>query len=128
MSRAAFRRLYRSVPDVSCKGLCQESCGPIAMTRWEADRIEARTGEAVGVVDPDSLRCPLLTDDGRCSVYDIRPLICRLYGAVDARLMRCPHGCRPERLLTREESHELMEQAEVAGGDAVLTVPGPAGW
>lgn len=33
--------------------------------------------------------------DGRCSVYVVRPLLCRLWGMVDK--MRCPHGCVPSR-------------------------------
>jgi Fe-S-cluster containining protein len=34
--------------------------------------------------------CPALVD-GRCSVYEDRPLICRLWGAVES--MPCVHGC-----------------------------------
>jgi Fe-S-cluster containining protein len=37
-------------------------------------------------------RCPALVD-GRCSVYDVRPLICRLYASAEG--LRCPHGCQP---------------------------------
>jgi hypothetical protein len=53
--------------------------------------------------------CPLLRQ-GRCTVYAVRPLICRLWGVVES--MPCPWGCRPERFLTVEEGEALMRQAE----------------
>jgi Fe-S-cluster containining protein len=52
--------------------------------------------------------CPLLKA-GRCSVYAIRPMICRLYGVTDE--MPCPHGCTPERMLTEHQAMELMDDA-----------------
>jgi Fe-S-cluster containining protein len=41
----------------------------------------------------EAMSCPLLTILGRCSVYQIRPMVCRIWGAVAS--MRCEHGCRP---------------------------------
>src|SRR2546429_6087610 len=32
--------------------------------------------------------------NGRCTVYEVRPMICRLWGMVEG--MQCPHGCVPE--------------------------------
>jgi hypothetical protein len=37
--------------------------------------------------------CPALKD-GRCSVYDVRPTLCRLWGVVED--MPCPWGCVPD--------------------------------
>lgn len=37
--------------------------------------------------------CPLLDDQNRCSVYQTRPLICRVYYAVSD-----PHYCHPHRI------------------------------
>lgn len=34
------------------------------------------------------LRCPLLADDGKCSVYPARPLICRAWNSLDAGICR----------------------------------------
>lgn len=47
---------------------------------------------------------------GTCRVYARRPLICRLWGMVNHPLMRCPHGCVPERWLTYEESQTLLRK------------------
>lgn len=53
----------------------------------------------------DNDRCPLLVD-GRCSVYNARPMICRLFGAVEG--MICKHGCKPADLLTDDEGFDLV--------------------
>jgi uncharacterized protein len=83
--RAKLERIdsiYAKLPKLDCKGLCQECCGPINMSRLEWHRIVRRLG-----FDPEptqdqinDLRCPMLTTQGKCSVYGIRPLICRLWG------------------------------------------------
>lgn len=93
----SLERIYRAVPTVACKGLCQQACGPIDMSREERRRIEARgvtiptPADALdSIVEHGSCDCPALAD-GRCSVYTDRPLICRLWGAVES--MPCPHGC-----------------------------------
>ena len=54
--------------------------------------------------------CTLLDVHGACSVYAYRPLICRLWGTV--KRMQCPHGCEPERWLSDEEAHEMIQEVE----------------
>lgn len=59
--------------------------------------------------------CPYLTD-GRCSIYDARPMICRMWGV--ARTMPCPHGCEPERWLDQGEEAEFVRRLkEIESGD-----------
>jgi Fe-S-cluster containining protein len=41
----------------------------------------------------DSIPCPLLVDD-RCSVYDVRPLVCRGYNSTDVEMCRRALGDR----------------------------------
>jgi Fe-S-cluster containining protein len=57
--------------------------------------------------------CPAL-QDGRCSVYHVRPTICRLWGATES--MPCAHGCTPPDALTQVQSFELLRWAARAGG------------
>ena len=57
--------------------------------------------------------CPALRE-GRCTVYDARPAICRLWGATIS--MPCPHGCTPDNALSKQESDELLALAGRAGG------------
>lgn len=89
---AQMDELYAQLPPLACKGLCHDSCGPIEMSVRERQRIEQRAGRKVTCGTGAS--CSMLTSDRRCSVYDIRPMICRIWGMV--RKMRCPYGCVPE--------------------------------
>lgn len=99
-------RAYAMVPGFECKGLCQESCGPVIPSEAEESRILKRQGAIVDY-DKKTLTCHLLTD-GRCEIYADRPLLCRLFGAV--KKMRCPHGCAPVNgLMTTREENRAME-------------------
>ncbi len=97
----AVESLYAKLPEVSCKGLCQDACGPVFMTPFEMDRIVARIGHRPV---PSSEVCPLLGKDGRCSEYDLRPAVCRIYGATPG--LTCPHGCGPEKPLEPKAAME----------------------
>ena len=114
-----LERLYAQVPDVKCRGLCQEACGPIGMTELEVARMEAAAGRPLPLCGP-TLVCPLLGADGRCSVYAVRPMVCRQWGAVES--MPCPHGCRPGRMLSHEEGQRLLDSVREIGGEVVFTV------
>lgn len=106
---AALEALYSELPKLECKGLCQEVCGVVPSTPPEQWRVMGVLGH---VPQHQGLECPLLVK-GRCSVYTIRPLICRLFGMVkDDERMRCPHGCVPERWLTAKEAHGFISRAE----------------
>lgn len=102
-------RLYARLPRVACKRKCQECCGPIVMSAAEWARIVERLGYAPTVLAGGI--CPMLDrDEGKCTVHDIRPMICRLWGAADG--MRCEHGCLKGRPLSRSEAHRFLEQCE----------------
>lgn len=90
--------IYAQIPDVNCKGLCQECCGPVLMSKTERKLIKVEVAH-----DPETLTCNQLVD-GRCSIYEDRPLVCRLWGAVPE--MPCPFGCEPT--LTSEAGHALV--------------------
>lgn len=73
-------------PCEECGGAC---CGIILFSRWEWEQIEDKR-HAV------SDTCPYL-EDGRCAIYDKRPIICRLFGQPNARgTLKCNYrgGCR----------------------------------
>jgi hypothetical protein len=121
---AALQALYDRVPDVGCKGLCHQACGPIDGGTRERVRM-ARAGYPLPT--PSERRrvvalhqagierapnCPALTDNKRCAAYEIRPMICRIYGAAEG--MRCEHGCTPvdgRPLLKDWEAGELIRAA-----------------
>jgi uncharacterized protein len=104
--------VYAAVPSVNCAGKCQRACGPISASPNEREAFELATGklfpDALAVLSSKNCTCPLLDAVGRCSVYRSRPLICRLYGAVEG--MKCPWGCRPAKYLTDDEASGLLRQ------------------
>jgi uncharacterized protein len=117
-------RIYAEIPAMNCKQLCQECCGPIPATRLEFNRmvdafgstpehrelrVKAESGQDAGNhVYINCVTCPMLRD-GKCSVYDVRPLICRLWGTTQR--LRCPFGCTPQRWLSDRDAFKLIERA-----------------
>lgn len=106
MSEAQVRAVWAQVPDVGCKGLCGESCGPIACSSAE-ERLLDRRGVALDF-NRTTLDCNQLDGFGRCSIYADRPLVCRLWGAVPE--MPCVWGCTLT--LAAGEGHVLLRRME----------------
>ena len=108
---------YARIPDPECKGLCSESCHSVAMTPAERRRVYAATGLRLPLVYADlDVPCAALDGDGRCRAHQVRPTVCRLWGAVEE--MPCPHGCRPEGgFLPAGRGHEILAEVHRAGGD-----------
>ncbi|GAA2830435.1 YkgJ family cysteine cluster protein [Nonomuraea rubra] len=122
---AALDELYAKVPQPGCKGLCVDSCGPVGMNPREHQRIRERgvniphhRDALAQLAETGDYTCPALKD-GQCSVYDVRPMSCHLWGAVET--MPCPYGCRPEEgLLPDAEGHALLAQSlDVGKPDAL---------
>lgn len=96
-----IQELYEKIPSFECIKGCYECCdNQIQYAKEE----EIRAG---GFDYKGSRLCPHIKD-GCCSVYENRAFICRIYGA--SEMMPCPHGCRPERLLTEEETKALFKE------------------
>jgi len=97
--------IYAQVPPMRCVGLCWDSCGSIGITEPETLQILWRRGVVIesGAFDG---HCPALSVFGRCTIYEDRPLICRVWGAVPA--MRCSYGCEPT--LTDEQGEQLLQK------------------
>lgn len=114
--------LYKSIPvTIQCQGLCQGSCGPIAMTEVEFVRISDNSKTTPSITEDGT--CTLL-QGGKCSVYSVRPVICRLWGMSEG--MVCPFGCIPTpRYLTKQEGFRIIERAnEITGSrEQRATIP-----
>lgn len=111
----ALRDVWAKVPGVKdCKGLCADSCGPIPVSSLERSVLEERSGQKLRT--DSKLTCVLL-ENGLCSAYSVRPLICRIWGVTEG--LPCTHGCEPEGVLSAEESLALFKEVEeIAGDDA----------
>lgn len=120
-----FQDLYDRIPEVHCKGECGRDrhdtcCGPICCTITEAVLLEEYCGKSIDwltpypgslTMNPESMPghiCPLLNFDGRCMAYEVRPLICRLWGAIEK--LKCQWGCRPDRWFTEKEVMEIFTE------------------
>lgn len=106
---ATLEDLYAAIPQTACKGLCWESC--IAGVRAHPEehrRMRNLAENRPTIAKVGHGQCRYLTLARRCSVYEARPLICRLYGAIDNALIGCEYGCCDEPL-TERESFPLME-------------------
>jgi Fe-S-cluster containining protein len=109
--------LYKTLPGVQCRGFCKDSCGPIAASRAEVERIEKVADKRLAV--GEDLTCSMLDADGRCVVYAVRPMICRLFGTVEK--LKCPHGCVPERWLSEALAMRKIDAALRVGGAEVAS-------
>lgn len=108
------------IPSFTCKEGCHECCGLVPFTTAERDRVAAVRpleqwepfvdGSWVPSAALASFKCPFVGEGG-CSIYDVRPMVCRLFGAVDHPMMKCPMGSAPEKLLTDAQSRELLRRA-----------------
>jgi Fe-S-cluster containining protein len=119
----ALLDIYRRIPRVACRRRCQQACGAVfddgAVSQQEADRVFAFPGYR----PPVERTCGYLDARGLCSIYDRRPLICRLWGTVDMGTMRCSEGCEPERWLTDEEARAMVDEAKAIGGGMFAGTP-----
>lgn len=80
---AQLEAIYQQIPDINCKGLCQDACGPITGGHRELIRLK-RAGVTllpvlaqVEALATGDYTCPALVN-GQCSTYDVRPAICFL--------------------------------------------------
>ncbi len=122
-------KLFRKMNSLECKGLCIDSCGPTHPSKRETQDIReyceenqipfhnladiARELKAKFLLGLDPY-CPFLKED-RCSIYEVRPMVCRLWRATEA-MPPCIFGCEPKRgFLTRKEGYRLADYAKEKG-------------
>lgn len=128
----ALRALYDELPSIDCKGLCWNSCGAIDASPVERAHI-ADLGVEIPVFTEEAAQrwarnepdyCPAFSLGAQglgkpgCTVYEQRPMICRLWGLNED--MRCPYGCEPERELTIRETYDYLFRAMRAGGHPLI--------
>jgi Fe-S-cluster containining protein len=116
-------KIYSKLPTIKCKGDCASSCSYIPVGKLEIERItkwlgfnpfppldEKMINDVMdGQMDLISYQCPLLKE-GKCTIYKIRPLICRLFGLT--KKMRCPFGCVPSKWLDDAVAKKLLIKAK----------------
>lgn len=91
-----IRKLYEKIPSSKCKDGCFRCC--INTVQFTKSEERAMGGYCYAG------QCPHLKN-GKCSVYENRPLVCRLFGA--SILLQC-EDCTPRRYLTEQETAEIL--------------------
>ncbi len=90
---AFFDRVAKRYPeDLACSAGCHDCCSAgLTVTPAEAAAIDAllariapaeRTRIAESARSADASGCAALNAEGRCSIYPVRPLVCRSHGVV----------------------------------------------
>ncbi|WP_329271761.1 YkgJ family cysteine cluster protein [Streptomyces sp. NBC_01451] len=121
---AALDALYESLPRLECQRKCGSACGPVPLSPLERNRIRASgvrwvdgrvitlsVGQRVGTT------CTALDQEKmQCRAYEVRPMVCRIWGLVEE--LACPWGCMPEGgYLDTIEGLRLMNLSLWYGGD-----------
>ncbi len=79
----------KMLPPMQCDVGCGQCCGIVPVTKQEYEKV-VFVARAKGIVPvSQGITCPFY-QKGVCSVYDARPLVCKLFGHQAS--MECVHG------------------------------------
>ena len=120
MTSRALRMLYRGIPPTSaCVAGCIGCCGAVPWSAEEFARVQpdlplgSRMTTLFGrvtVENPATGKCAFASPAG-CRVYDRRPFMCRLFGAVaEEPMLACPYGVRAARPLSPRQAAALRDR------------------
>ena len=102
-------RFYRSqIPTFECTPGCHDCCGPVTASSEEVAHLPIKT-DAEHEAALEELNCVYLGPNG-CTVYNDRPLICRLFGTTPN--MPCPNEKGPEEMIDKrieDKIHGLLK-------------------
>ena len=85
-------QLRLQIPSFACVPGCHDCCGPVTASSEEMARLPMKS-DAEHDAALAEYNCVHLGPQG-CTVYDQRPLICRLFGTTPN--LPCPRGQGPE--------------------------------
>lgn len=91
-NREIIAYLRERIPTFECTKGCHDCCGPVTTSSEEMSRLPFKSDAAHDAALAE-FNCVHLGPHG-CTVYEERPLICRLFGTTPN--MPCPNGCKPD--------------------------------
>jgi len=114
--------LLKRVEALECKGMCTEFCDQSFAIGQNEDNTIKEFCEENEIpftslqrnfleVPEHSLACQYLKA-GRCSIYPVRPIVCRVWGAADT--LSCPWECKirgEKKPISENAAYELMTAA-----------------
>lgn len=96
------------IPKIECPSGCHRCCNPVFVTRMEAIKLGIPWENWTGA-RPDG-KCKFLGENG-CTVYDRRPMICRLFGSSYNGVFYCKFlGPQKVRLMGADEMLLALEK------------------
>ncbi|MBD1575650.1 YkgJ family cysteine cluster protein [Vibrio sp. S11_S32] len=102
-NREVIAYLRERIPSFECKPGCHDCCGPVTTSSEEMSRLPVKT-DAEHDAALDDYNCVHLGPNG-CTVYEERPLICRLFGTTPR--MACPNNCRPDEMIDPKTERQI---------------------
>ncbi|MDO9619197.1 MAG: YkgJ family cysteine cluster protein [Pseudomonas sp.] len=100
-------QLRLQIPSFACVPGCHDCCGPVTASSEEMSRLPVKS-DAEHDAALAEFNCVHLGPQG-CTVYDQRPLICRLFGTTPS--LPCPRGQGPEQMIepaVEKQVHQLI--------------------
>jgi len=95
--------LRRMIPSFTCIPGCTICCGPVPFSKIERKAVKGKKRGST-----EGLACAYECKEG-CSIYEHRPIICRLFGTVNDPSIQCKYGFMPETVLSKVQADRIME-------------------
>jgi len=116
--------IYAQIPASTCPPNCGEYCGILWPSMAEIRNIQAWCdGKHIEFKDFNmfvGLECPYLDNEKRCTIYPVRPFLCRIAGVSSD--LPCPLGKNvPKRILNHAQSDYLYTQIYLRGKEKPRT-------
>ncbi|MGE6792208.1 hypothetical protein SAMN05216206_1318 [Pseudomonas guineae] len=106
-TRRKIDQLRLQIPSFACVPGCHDCCGPVTASSEEMSRLPVKSAAKHDAALAE-FNCVHLGPQG-CTVYDQRPLICRLFGTTPS--LPCPQGRGPEQMTesaVEKQVHNLI--------------------
>lgn len=120
-----LEKIYSQIPKSTCPDGCGACCGPVFPSLAELRNIKDWSAEHHvefrDFLDVDSEGfCPYLGKNKKCTIYPVRPFLCRILGA--STELPCPIGkCRASKMLNRPQTDALYKAIYLHGKEKTRT-------
>lgn len=122
---AKLENIYKQIPQSTCPSRCGKCCGPVFPSLSELRNVKdwcaLHRKEYIDFLTiNENGDCPYLNKEKRCSIYPVRPFLCRVLGVTSP--LPCPLNMNtPSRILNRPQSDYLYKQIYLKGKDKPRT-------